>query len=394
MKAAAEVSKSKIKRSNSRDNGVQSSASASKFFRGSSVDEQLFKRKKRSKNNQDLWSVKHTPQSASDLAVHPRKIQDVRTWLKSAISSARSPKVLLLSGPTGSGKTATLWVLAKELELEVQEWHNPATVYDEGLPYEPQPEAFKRFVRSAIRYKPLNCEKKLVLIEELPAFLSRDASLLHETIDQFRTSCPWPLVVIHSGDTVRKLFPQEVVGRISQIVFNPIAQTNLVKALSAIAMIESSYGVTGFRIPDKPTLTSLSVSGDIRAAINALQFGCLNSKSFDTKRTKNTNARDANLDLFHAMGKVLYCKRHPNDEKGLIGGKHLSKSRKSLQFDPQEVLDKSPMSTESFVCFLHQNYLDFFSDIQQVSDAIDYLSVSDLFFTEWTVSCCFLFRMR
>ena len=53
-----------------------------------------------------------------------------------------------------------------------------------------------------------------------------------------------------------------------------------VKALAAIASCESVNGVRKFSVPDKTALTSLAVSsaGDIRAAINALQFACLNSK--------------------------------------------------------------------------------------------------------------------
>ena len=86
-------------------------------------------------------------QSASDLATHPKKVDDVRHWLKHATSSPKTPKVLLLSGPAGCAKTATLTVLCRELKIEVQEWRNPnASVWEEGMPYEAQNDAFKRFV--------------------------------------------------------------------------------------------------------------------------------------------------------------------------------------------------------------------------------------------------------
>jgi hypothetical protein len=62
---------------------------------------------------------------------------------------------------------------------------------------------------------------------------------------------------------------------------NPGLDTILqVKALTAIASYESAYGVRKFSVPDKTALTSLatSSSGDIRAAVNALQFACLNGE--------------------------------------------------------------------------------------------------------------------
>ena len=54
--------------------------------------------------------------------------------------------------------------------------------------------------------------------------------------------------------------------------------------------------------------------------------------------------------------------------------------------EPEELLDKLPTSTESFVGFMHQSYLDFFSSIQDASKAVENLSYAEPFFNEWTVS--------
>lgn len=44
------------------------------------------------------------------------------------------------------------------------------------------------------------------------------------------------------------------------------------------------------------------------------------------------------------------------------------------------------MSAEVFSLYLHQNYLDFFSDMEDVDRASEYLSDADLLSTDWTVS--------
>ena len=53
---------------------------------------------------------------------------------------------------------------------------------------------------------------------------------------------------------------------IRHIAFNPVAPTNMVRALASVAKEESTSGVREFRVPDKDSLTALaeSSSGDIR----------------------------------------------------------------------------------------------------------------------------------
>ena len=88
-----------------------------------------------------LWADKYEPQSPGDLAVHKRKVDDVRRWLVEAFNeqdrSERSvcslsirlttrwlenfQRLLILTGPAGSGKTTTLRMLAKEMNFEIIE---------------------------------------------------------------------------------------------------------------------------------------------------------------------------------------------------------------------------------------------------------------------------------
>ena len=169
-----------------------------------------------------------------------------------------------------------------------------------------------------------------------------------------------------------------------------------------------------FDFTDKNALTSLATStnGDIRAAINAFQIGCATQnyrkKVFEgstslqssKKKAKNSNSSSKNtkgstlaviggknnkMDLFHAIGKVLYCKRTDeieSREKSLCQ----NKTRFKLEIDPEELLENIPTSANSFTAFLHQSYTDFFTNMKDLAGAAENLSICDPFFHEWTVS--------
>lgn len=58
----------------------------------------------------------------------------------------------------------------------------------------------------------------------------------------------------------------------------------------------------------------------------------------------------------------------------------------SLILSHQLVLERSHVSGEFFNLYLHQNYVDFFSDVEDVARAGEYLSDADFLTAEWTVS--------
>ena len=147
------------------------------------------------------------------------------------------------------------------------------------------------------------------------------------------------VVIISDGENGKKskgaLLPPDWLVRVNAktIAFNPVTSINMVKLLTRIALEESQKGGRKFRVPEKAALENLaeSVGGDLRGAINALQFSCLNEVADLREAFHSVNAvasskakkkegkgkasslskiggRDQRLQLFHALGKVLYSK--------------------------------------------------------------------------------------
>ncbi|NWS75592.1 RAD17 protein, partial [Crotophaga sulcirostris] len=405
-----------------------------------------------SQSQDEPWVDRYKPETQSDLAVQKKKIQEVETWLKTQIFQ-RQPKqdgsVLLLTGPPGCGKTATIQVLAKDLGIQVQEWTNPVSLdftkeelrnmfsHDSdfhSLPSQAQAAVFQDFLLRANKYNKLQMlgestgnDKKLILIEDIPNQFYRDPSSLHEILRRFVRTSRCPLIFIisdnFSGDgNQRLLFPVEIIEElcISNISFKPVAPTNMMKVLNRIVTTEANMNREKHYTLDRTSLELLcrGCSGDIRSAINSLQFssmkGCLLEKEFWSRKRSSTlkceapavstvrkksksdasedqemqaiGGKDASLFLFHALGKIIYCKREPVSESEFPQlPAHLSAYRRDiLLIQPEDIVEKSHMSGSMFNLYLHQNYVDFFSDIDDVVRASEYMSTADVFCSNWS----------
>lgn len=416
------------------------------------------------RKDEDLWLEKYKPKSEVELAVHKKKVAEVRNWfLDQLCTQVGHGSILLLTGPTGAGKTATVSVLASELGFEVQEWINPLSDTEDEEHYnwkshsQSQVKVFQDFILRASKYSTLsifggkgnNSVKKIILVEDLPNIFFREASKLAEVLSTYKQKGQVPIVFIisdsHHGDSnVHKLLPKDVQEKlkIHNISFNPIAQTSLVKALNRIISTEAQQqNKTVFEIPDKDTIQLLAQNsgGDIRTAINGLQFSSLKDKSHPTQKGLNVTkkddrkpnksklkktssslskkvktsesaelsskcllygketednlesevvtaigGRDSALFLFRALGKILYCKRDPTlSDSDLLPSHMAHYARHQLLFCPEAVLEKTHLSSEFFNLYLHQNYLDFFADIDDVVNVSEHFSEADYLTKEW-----------
>ncbi|XP_066295487.1 cell cycle checkpoint protein RAD17-like [Branchiostoma lanceolatum] len=388
----------------------------------------------------DLWVEVNQPISVADLAVHPKKVAQVQEWLKSHVLSGpvKDTPILLLTGPPGAGKTATLKLLARQESLEVQEWVNPVTEVHQlsaddptaprGSRQLPQATVFKDFLLRASQFTSLcmagapKSDLKLVLVEDFPNVFYRDRSQFHDVLRHVREVGCFPVVFIVSETSgndsrVRDLFPSELQLqlKVDVISFNAVAATNMQKALSCVLNKEAARR-SSFKRPDKDRIQEVvQVSaGDIRSAVNLLQFSSLRvaidrtskvlkkastSKGNMSKSTTNKHkpvkekasaeqngGKDISLFLFRALGKILYCKRSEEEERGLPPlPPHLwDQKRLPMLIEPETVVHACPLSAEALCLFLQQNYPEFISEVTECETVTRYLSDADVVSSEWS----------
>lgn len=407
------------------------------------------------------WNEKYGPTSLEELAVHKKKVADVRTWLADVFSGKDRKRLLLLKGPAGSGKTTTISLLSKELGFHVHEWKNPTSTTSSEGGFVSVTAQFEDFVgrtgtfgsltfdeptearQQAPKQPEIGREKQLILVEEFPNTFTRTSSAVQSfrssVLNYLAAATPsattffsgkseaqnvTPIVMVISETllstntaaadsfTAHRLLGPEILTHpgVSVIEFNPIAATFMTKALELIVVKEARK--TGRKKTVGPQVVQrLTELGDIRSAVSSLEFLCLRGDDTEgwgakvnfTKKKgpkdipmtqmeqeslEMVTQRESTLGIFHAVGRVVYNKRHPEDSSnGLVQPPNFFPERrrpKASEVDIEALIDELGTDTQTFVAALHENYVlscdagDSEETLDCINGSIDALSDADL----------------
>lgn len=413
------------------------------------------------------WNEKYGPVSLDELAVHKKKVSDVRTWLSDVFTGKERKRLLLLKGPAGSGKTTTMSLLSKELGFEMHEWKNPTSSSSSSEGFVSITAQFEDFVGRTGAFGSLafdqptqvhpaqpipstpNRHRQLILVEEFPNTFARASS----AVQSFRSSVLnflaanvpsattffaakqdpdqpiTPIIMIISETllstntaaadsfTAHRLLGPEILTHpgVSVIEFNPIAPTFMTKALEVVINKEARKSGRK-RTVGPQVIQRLSELGDIRSAISSLEFLCLRGDedgdwggkitfakkkgSKDVPMTKMeqeslemVTQRENTLGIFHAVGRVVYNKRLPEDPNGepIPQPPNWFPERrrpKMSEVNVDALIDELGTDTQTFVAALHENYVlscgaaDSEETMDSLDGCIDALSDADLLSTD------------
>jgi cell cycle checkpoint protein len=278
------------------------------------------------KNEDDLrpWAERFAPVNLEELAVHKKKVTDVRAWLEDVMNGRKRQRLLILKGAAGTAKTTTIQLLAKAMDCNVLEWRNPVGSVASADGFQSMSAQFEEFMGRGGKFgqldisstieslpskpdiKPLDRRKNIILVEEFPNTFTKSSTALQSfraAILQYLASNTTPLSMMYnnaskdlitpvvmiisetlltttsaSADsfTAHRLLGPEILQHpgVGAIEFNAIAPTFLAKALELIVQKESR--ISGRRkTPGPLVLKKLGEVGDIRSAIGSLEFLCL-----------------------------------------------------------------------------------------------------------------------
>ncbi|KAI8051789.1 Rad17 cell cycle checkpoint protein-domain-containing protein [Thamnidium elegans] len=342
----------------------------------------------RCSDSSSIWIDKYAPKSVFEIGVNKLKIKAVENALKQSAIVNGMIKLLILTGPTGCGKSTLVRLLCRKYGFEITEWITPERNWSVQFGHMG---SFRQFMDKAIGFNTLDNNntnsKKVILMDDIPDLLVESVKKEYFNILQscLNSSKKFLIIMIASDAyTVnddyavsRKVNHARVVApdslkidpRVEFIEFNPLTKINMLKIVSSIKNREGmsiSHDYLDSLVEDS--------NGDIRSAINALQFlSNTNKRTKLSAPTKLTETIDfdkhiSKLPLFHAVGKVLYAKRNADN---------------TLESKPDHIINKLPVDNDYFIDYIHQNCIGFFQNIQDCSDALEDLGFADALRSEF-----------
>ncbi|XP_016560477.2 cell cycle checkpoint protein RAD17 isoform X2 [Capsicum annuum] len=284
----------------------------------------------------ETWIDKHKPHLLEELAVQKKKVDEVKTWFEQRQKAAMDghSNVLLVAGPSGVGKTATIHAIASHLGVTIWEWTTPTpTVWAEhlhnsnsGLQYMSKLDEFEGFVERVRKYgltSPTlmgSQASTILVVDDLPVVNRRDAYGRLErclTLLVQLVRIPTAIVITNydkndSADYSTRCWEELLVSLHSagacKVNFNPVTVYSIKRTLNTICRKEQR--VVG---ADTIELIAKASGGDIRHAINSLQYLCLKERQDNISCLDDMLClpfgKDETLSHFHALGKFLHNKR-------------------------------------------------------------------------------------
>ncbi|XP_057804748.1 cell cycle checkpoint protein RAD17-like isoform X2 [Salvia miltiorrhiza] len=386
-----------------------------------------------SSGNKDLWVEKYTPSCLAELAVHKKKVEEVKSWFEEKFKNSADnscSNVILISGQAGVGKSATIYAVACHLGMEVYEWRTPTpTIWQEhvhnsgsGIQYMSKLDEFESFVERIRKYGLVSSSltrvspaSVVLLIDDLPMVNGKVSyGRLQRCLYLLLQSVRLPTAILindygrsesseQNGRYWEELQLSLQNAGAYKVMLNPITVNSIKRVLTRICRSER------LKVNDEHIdVIAKASGGDIRNAITSLQYFSLKPHPMDYLSVPNSVTtypekkqietgcfddgvlpfgKDATLSLFHALGKFLHNKREtgsvvPPDTDAILLKEKFTRCQIKMD-DPELVLCQAHGQARLVTDFLHENVLDFVNE-EAIEDAWvvgAYLSDTDLLLT-------------
>jgi len=234
-----------------------------------------------------VWIHDYLPKNSSEVVGQEQQMIQLKRFIENFKNERK--KACLIHGPAGSGKTSSIYALAKDVNLEVFEL-NASDFRNK--------DSIEKILGSALTQQSLFSRGKLVLVDEVDGISgTKDRGGLI-AITKLIAKSKFP-VILAANNILDKKF-SSLRKACTVIEYAPLDANSVVKVLKRISEKEKL-------IVDEAGLTSLAIrsAGDVRAAINDLQTLTMKSKELKKNDFIELGEREKKEGLTNALLRVF-----------------------------------------------------------------------------------------
>jgi replication factor C large subunit len=288
------------------------------------------------------WTKKHKPQTLSNVIGNKNAKQNFLTWLKSWNKGIPKKRAALLYGPPGVGKTVTVEVLAKELEMELVEKN--ASDYRTT-------DAIKRFAGLASQYQTLFGGNRLILLDEVDGISGREDRGGLRALTEILKTTRSP-VALTANDAYNPRF-KTIRKYCLLIEFKKPTLREITGHLKRICIKE------GIKADEEALKFVIERSGrDVRSAVNDLQVLAQGKKRLISDDVVWYSGRDRKEVIFDVLKTILY-------------------SRDSLK--AKKAVSAANVDLDMLFNWIYENTPYHITDPHDLTKAMDSLALADIY---------------
>ncbi len=234
-----------------------------------------------------MWQEKYRPKTLKEFIGQEEIKKKVLDFIKNYKQQRK--KALLLYGSPGTGKTSLIYIIAKELNLEILEL-NASDFRNK--------EQIQLIIGNAIKQQSLFSKGKIILVDELEGISGHeDRGGIQELLRLIETTS-YPIILTCIDPWHEKL--RKIKSSSINLEMNPLLIGDLIKILYKISQQEN--------IEVEPSILkeiAIKAKLDARACINDLQVLSASKKKILREDLESIDSREKDIKIFEALQKVL-----------------------------------------------------------------------------------------
>ncbi len=228
------------------------------------------------------WVKKYQPTALNEIVGQPSATNQIRSILS-------SKKPTILYGPTGSGKTTTIYALGKEYKLEV---------FEINASDRRNKKSINEQLSNALMQQSLFSKGKIILIDDIDALSGRKDRGAIPSILSLLEKTPFPIVFTCIDPWKDKL--SKLRRRCTMIEYTHLKREDIVNHLKTISQKENLQYTD-----NNLDLLAKICQGDMRAAINDLQT----QTHTGFLEIEDQGERDKEKEITECLRKILKSKK-------------------------------------------------------------------------------------